>query len=111
MERKKTIFRRANKIKWVTVDKGFIEDKSLSLKAKGMLLYLLSLPDDWKVFLDELADHHKDGRDSVKSAIRELKDKHYVVFNRPTDKNGKFIEGVYLVYELPQTDFPPVGKP
>lgn len=101
-----TIFRKAHKAKWVTVDKGFIEDKDLSLKAKGMLLYLLSLPDDWKMYLAELVNHHKDGRDSVKSAIRELKDKHYVVFNQPTDERGKFTESVYLIYECPQTGFP-----
>ena len=76
-----------------------------------MLLYLLSLPDDWKVYLDELADHHKDGRDSVKSAIRELKDKHYVVFNQPTNEHGKFTESIYLIHECPQTPFPLTENP
>ena len=100
---RQTIFRKAKKATWVTVDKGFVEKETLSLKAKGLLLYLLSLPDDWKIYSDELVNHHKDGKYSVASAIKELKDNNYLVYTRFTDQGGKFTEGAYFVHELPQT--------
>lgn len=57
---------------FVTVHKNFIHDDNLTWKAKGILLYLLSRPDDWQVYESELQKHSADGRDSLKSGIKEL---------------------------------------
>jgi len=56
----------------------FLRDKKLSLKAKGLLAYLLTLPEDWQVYQNELQSHFKDGRDSIASAMDQLVKAGYV---------------------------------
>ena len=48
------------------INKEMAQDKTLSWKARGLLLYLLSLPDDWNIYESELIKHATDGRDSTK---------------------------------------------
>ncbi|PNZ27692.1 replication protein [Staphylococcus rostri] len=86
---------------FVTVHKEFITDDSLSWKAKGMLLYLLSRPDDWQVYEIELQKHASDGRDSVRSGMKELQDAGYIHRRRIRDKKGQYKEYEYQVYEQP----------
>ncbi|MDO5375717.1 MAG: conserved phage C-terminal domain-containing protein [Staphylococcus rostri] len=86
---------------FVTVHKEFITDDSLSWKAKGMLLYLLSRPDDWQVYEIELQKHASDGRDSVRSGMKELQDAGYIHRQRIRDKKGQYKEYEYQVYEQP----------
>lgn len=50
----------------------FLRDENLSLKAKGLLAYILSLPDDWKIYFEEVEKHHNDGVRAVRSAWKEL---------------------------------------
>lgn len=50
----------------------FLRDENLSLKAKGLLAYILSLPDDWKIYFEEVEKHHSDGVRAVRSAWKEL---------------------------------------
>lgn len=86
---------------FVTVHKEFITDDSLSWKAKGILLYLLSRPDDWQVYEIELQKHALDGRDSVRSGMKELQDAGYIHRQRIRDKKGQYKEYEYQVYEQP----------
>ncbi|UXR72336.1 MULTISPECIES: conserved phage C-terminal domain-containing protein [unclassified Staphylococcus] len=86
---------------FVTVHKNFITDASLSWKAKGILLYLLSRPDDWQVYEIELQKHALDGRDSVRSGMKELQDAGYIHKERIRDEKGHFKEYEYQVYEQP----------
>lgn len=98
-----------------------LKDKSLSLKAKGLLAYMLSLPDDWIFYETELIKHSKDGRDSIRGGLKELEDKGYLVRERARDDLGKLKGTDWLLYETPQnvniptfppkTDFPMLGKP
>lgn len=98
-----------------------LKDKSLSLKAKGLLAYMLSLPDDWIFYETELIKHSKDGRDSIRGGLKELEDKGYLVRERARDDSGKLKGTDWLLYETPQnvniptfppkTDFPMLGKP
>lgn len=77
-----------------------LKDKSLSLKAVGLLSKMLSLPDDWDYSLNGLVSITKDGLDSVRSALNELKDHDYVeILKLRTDK-GTFKYN-YLVFENP----------
>ena len=55
----------------------FLEDKKLSLKAKGLLAYILSLPDDWKIWFEEIVQHHSDGITAVRNAWKELENEGY----------------------------------
>ena len=64
---------------FVTVHKSFIHDDNLSWKAKGILLYLLSRPDDWRIYETELNKHSSDGRDSLRTGIKELEEAGYIL--------------------------------
>ena len=83
---------------FVQIDKTALQDKSISWKAKGLLAYLLSLPDDWQIYTSELTTHSTDGRDSTNSGLNELIKAGYV--QRKQNKvDGKFAGYIYTVYE------------
>lgn len=90
---------------YVILDKTGLHDVRLSWKAKGMLAYLISLPDDWKIHERELATHARDGRDSTRAALKELMDNNYVIRrqlrNDDTGAKGRFAEYETIVYETP----------
>ncbi len=87
---------------YVMFDKTFLRDNRLSAKSKGILAYLLSLPADWSLHVNELAQHFSDGKKSIYGALKELKEFGYVQHHRHRDINGSFTAGDYVVYELPQ---------
>jgi hypothetical protein len=102
---------------YLMINKRCLDDAALSLKAKGMLTYLLSLPDDWQIYEDEIVKHHKDGKDSIKSAIKELIVAGYIVRERARDDLGRLRQYDYQVYEQPLNNadahhngIPNVGK-
>ncbi|WP_328288142.1 conserved phage C-terminal domain-containing protein [Lactococcus petauri] len=67
----------------------FLRDENLSLKAKGLLSYILSLPDDWKIYFEEISQHHKDGESVVKKSWKELEENGYARTSRVIDPNSK----------------------
>ncbi|RAI79695.1 replication protein [Macrococcoides goetzii] len=96
---------------FVTLDKTAIYDSELSFKAKGILLYLLSRPDDWQIYESEIVKHCSDGRDSVRSGLKELEEKNYIIRTRKRDEKGRLKEYEYVVYERPnQIGLSNVGK-
>lgn len=86
---------------YVMVNKCYLENNKLSLKAKGLLTYLLSKPDDWKVYLQQLKNSSTDSRDSINSAMKELINKKYITRIRKPKEKGKFKGHDYTVYEKP----------
>ncbi|MDU6962167.1 MAG: helix-turn-helix domain-containing protein, partial [Staphylococcus sp.] len=86
---------------FVTIHKGFIHDNNLSWKAKGLLLYLLSRPDDWKIYETELVKHTSDKLSSLKSGIKELEKAGYIERKRKRDDKGRLQGYDYEVYEQP----------
>lgn len=84
---------------FVTVHKDFIHDNNISWKAKGILLYLLSRPDDWQIYETELTKHTSDGRDSLRTGIKELEEVGYIKRKRKRDNKGQFKEYEYMVFE------------
>jgi DnaD/phage-associated family protein len=105
-----SIFRVQKNTNFVVMDKTSLQDERLSWKAKGLHAYMLSLPNDWKFFDTELEKHAKDGRDSLKSAIKELKEFGYMKRNRKQNETGKF-EWETLIFEQPYTEKPSMDKP
>lgn len=87
---------------YVMLNKTFLNDKQLSFKAKGLLSYLLSKPDDWIVYEGELAKASKEGRSSVRAAIRELIEAGYMERTRTRDEKGLLREMECNVYEIPR---------
>lgn len=70
------------------------------MRAKGLLVYLLSLPETWEIHKTELQKHFTDGRDAVFRAFEELEKKGYIQVKKYRDQEGKFrVE--YTVYEEP----------
>lgn len=95
---------RVHKTKNYTVmSNTHLRDKSLSLKAKGLLSVMLSLPDNWDYSIAGLVAISKENETAVKSALNELKDNNYVVVTKenPTKSNGGRIKYTYEVYEEP----------
>lgn len=96
---------------FVTVHKSFIHDENLSWKAKGILLYLLSRPDDWQIYETELVRHSTDGLSGLKTGIKELEKVGYIQRTRKRDDKGRLKEYEYAVYEKPShIRFSNVGK-
>jgi hypothetical protein len=86
---------------FVIINKEALNDTNLSWKAKGLLAYLLSLPDDWQIYESEIVKHAKDGIDSTRTAIKELIDAGYIERQRVRDEKGRLKGYEYNVYEAP----------
>jgi len=86
---------------FVMVDKVWINNPNLSAKAKGILLYLLSKPDDWIVYESDITNHMRDGLKSIKAGIKELMDQHHLHRMKVRDSSGRFRGYDYTVYENP----------
>ncbi len=92
-----------------------LRDKSLSLKAKGLLSQMLSLPEDWDYTLKGLALINREKIDAIRQAIRELEQAGYIVRSRERDERGRLRGADYVIYEQPQTppalDLPTLENP
>lgn len=86
---------------YVMIDKNVFEDTSLSFKAKGILGYLLSRPNDWTLIIADIQKRSTDGKDSVKNGIDELIERGYIVKTEQPRQAGKFATCDYVVYEKP----------
>jgi len=85
---------------FTTINNEFIFNKNLSLKAKGLLCHLLALPNDWKLYVEEVEKWHKDGKKAIYSAFKELTEHGYMK-REQTRKKGKIVSWDYIVYEKP----------
>lgn len=86
---------------YVMLNKQFLNDEDISWKAKGILAYLLSLPDDWQIYESEVVKHSKDGLNALRSGLKELIDNGYVVRLQKRNGKGHFVGYEYCVYEIP----------
>lgn len=82
------------------------KEKKMSLKSKGLLSLMLSLPDNWNYSISGLVALSKDGKDSVMSALAELEEFGYLTRVRTTNEKGQFSGVEYNIYEEPQKDKP-----
>lgn len=87
-----------------------LRDKRLSLKAKGLLSQMLSLPEDWDYTLTGLACINKESKDAIRSAVNELENGGYIKRHQKVDKSGKFSGNEYVIYERP-VEKPSLEKP
>ena len=99
------IIRQKRKDRFSIINNKIIEDKQISFKARGLLIYMLSKPDDWKFYPDELAKHSdKDGVKAINTALQEMESVGYLVRKRKRDNKGHFKGIDYLLYETPQVN-------
>jgi len=88
---------------YVIINKQFLQDNRLSWKAKGIMSYLLSLPDDWQIYEEELSKHSKDGLKALKSGIKELLFFKYLSRHKTRTNKGQYAGWEYIVYETSPT--------
>ena len=98
------IFRVNKTSDYVVMSNRHFREKQMSLKAKGLLSEMLSLPDDWDYSIAGLAAINKESVASIKSALAELQDFGYLIIEKfyPDKSSSGRIEYVYNVYEYPQ---------
>ena len=81
-----------------------LRDKRLSLKAKGLLSVMISLPAEWDYTLAGLAYISKEGVSAIRAAIQELEENGYVTRARLRNEAGQLGDTEYTIFELPQND-------
>ena len=110
------IIRQKRKDRFLVVDNKIIEDKRLSFKARGLLIYMLSKPDDWKFWTSELVKRSaKDGISSIRTALKELETAGYLTRKRERSSKGTFTSQDWILTDKPtfqpQVEKPHVDKP
>jgi hypothetical protein len=101
-----TIIRARRRHRFVIVDQRAVEDTRLSWAARGLLGYLLSRPDDWKVLVKDLQRRGDLGRDAVYKLLKELRAAGYLRFEQARDRQGRIRGGTYYVHETPSSLYP-----
>ena len=101
---------------YYVLDNAIIADGRLSWAARGMLVFLLSKPDNWRVSVEHLrreteASSKHTGRDGVYAILAELENAGYVTHSQPRDENGRHLAAVYTVSEKPLPAFPYTAEP
>ena len=93
---------RVEKTKDFTIMSNYhLRDKNLSLKAKGLLSQMLSLPEEWDYTLAGLACINKESKDAIRSAVNELEQAGYITRRQTTTEGGRFGCNEYLIRERP----------
>jgi len=78
-----------------------LQDRNLSYKAKGLLSFMLSLPEDWDYSINGLVAISKEGVKAIKNILQELQHCGYLVIEKKQNEIGQF-EYEYLIYEYPE---------
>ena len=109
------VFRVEKNRNYTVMSNVHLKDRGISLKAKGLLSVILSLPEDWNYTTRGLAAICKEGVDSIGAALRELESAGYLIRHRLRDKGGRISDTEYVVYEsphkTPEADSPYTDSP
>ena len=81
-----------------------LKDRTLTLKSKGLLSMMLSLPEEWNYTTRGLAAICREGVDSIGAALKELEMKGYIKRSQLRDEKGKITDTEYVIYETPQVN-------
>lgn len=100
---------------YTVINNSIVKDDSISFRAKGIFIYLWSLPDNWTFSILETARHATEGKSAVRNAIHELETHGYLRREQTRYNNGKFSAGDWLLSEEPiptnETNNAVVSKP
>ena len=108
------VFRVERNAGYTVMSNHHLRNKNLTLKAKGLLSQMLSLPEDWDFTLAGLSYINREKIDAIREAIRELEKAGYIVRSRERDEKGRLRGADYVIYEQPQqptSDLPTLGNP
>ena len=94
---------RVEKTKDYTVMSNYhLKDKTITLKAKGLLSQMLSLPESWNYTLEGLAQLNKEKIDAIRAAVKELETAGYIERSRERDSKGRLGDTIYTIFEQPK---------
>ena len=96
------VFRVEKNSGYTVMSNHHLRNRVLSLKAKGLLSQMLSLPEDWDYTLQGLARINRESIDAIRQAIRELEQAGYIQRSRERDEKGRLRGADYVIFELPQ---------
>ena len=96
------VFRVSKNRDFTVIANSVFKDKRLSAKAKGILVEMLSLPENWDYTLKGLTTLFSDGIDSIRQGIKELEENGYIVRERKRDARGRLGGMEYVIYETPK---------
>lgn len=106
---------RVEKTKDYTVMSNYhLKDKTITLKAKGLLSQMLSLPESWNYTLEGLAQLNKEKIDAIRAAVKELETAGYIERSRERDSKGRLGDTIYTIFEQPKPptlENPTLGNP
>mgnify|MGYP001091789140 CR=1 FL=1 len=105
------VFRIERTRDYTVMSNHHLRNGKLSLKAKGLLSMMLSLPEDWNYTTRGLAAICKEGVDAIGGALRELEAAGYIVRHQLRDKQGRISDTEYVIYEQPQPKNPDTASP
>ena len=105
------VFRIERTRDYTVMSNHHLRDKALSLKSKGLLSMMLSLPEDWNYTTRGLAKICKEGVDAIGGALRELEAAGYIVRHQMRDRQGRISDTEYVIYEQPQPKEPDTPQP
>lgn len=106
------ILRNASRGKYTVLNNGIFRDENLSAKSLGILAKMLSLPDNWEFSETGLCSiFKKDGRDSIRSGLKELEENGYLVRSRVRDESGKLTSVEWTVSDKPMLENPMLENP
>lgn len=109
------VFRVEKNHSYTVMANHHLRDERLSLKSKGLLSLILSLPDDWRISIEGMTQFSADGKDAIRNAIRELTDAGYITRTQTHSEAGTFSGYDYIVHETPaaspSSGFPTMEKP
>ena len=98
------VFRVERNTGYTVMSNHHLRNKELSLKAKGLLSQMLSLPEDWDYTLAGLSYINREKIDAIREAIKELEKAGYIKRSRERDEKGRLRGADYVIYEQPQPD-------
>ena len=96
------VFRVERNTGYTVMSNHHLRNKELSLKAKGLLSQMLSLPEDWDYTLAGLSHINREKIDAIREAVKELEKAGYIVRSRERDEKGRLRGADYVIYEQPQ---------
>lgn len=108
-----TVFHVAKNTNYTVMSNHHLRNRGLSLKAKGLLSQMLSLPEKWDYTLQGLAYINRKQIDAIRQAVHELERAGYIVRTRERDSQGRLRGTEYSIYEEPQlsSGLPALEKP
>ncbi len=96
---------------FTTIPNSIAQNDQLSWKARGIFLYLASKPSDWQFYEIEVARHSIDGRDALRTGLKELENNGYLKRYRKRNEKGQVVDSEWILSDVPMSDEPVLNEP